>query len=69
MGKSIGKKRLIIAYLKDTNQWYCHQCKIGEEDAPMEFHSTSMGIAITTVCQTRWCSAAIVMEWSSQLQR
>ncbi len=38
MGKSIGKKRLIIAYLKDTNQWYCHQCKVGAEEAPMEFH-------------------------------
>ena len=37
MGKSIGKKRLIIAYLKDTNQWYCHQCKVGAEEAPMEF--------------------------------
>ena len=38
MGKSVGKKRLIIAYLKDTNQWYCHQCKLGAEEAPMEFH-------------------------------
>ena len=31
MGKSVGKKRLIIAYLKDTNQWYCHQCKKSKE--------------------------------------
>ena len=38
MGKAIGKKRMIIAYLKDTNQWYCRQCGVNAEEAPMEFH-------------------------------
>ena len=38
MGKSVGKKRQIISYLKDTNQWHCNQCGATEEEAPMEFH-------------------------------
>ena len=38
MGKSVGKKRLIISYLKDTNQWYCHQCGALAEESPLEFH-------------------------------
>jgi len=38
MGKSVGKKRLIMSYLKDTNQWYCNQCGALAEESPMEFH-------------------------------
>jgi 5-methylcytosine-specific restriction endonuclease McrA len=38
MGRSVGKKRLIISYLKDTNQWYCHQCGALAEESPLEFH-------------------------------
>ena len=35
MGKSVGKKRQIISYLKDTNQWHCNQCGSTAEEAPM----------------------------------
>ena len=38
MGKSVGKKRLIISYLKDTNRWYCNQCGALAEESPLEFH-------------------------------
>jgi len=38
MGRSVGKKRLIISYLKDTNQWHCNQCGANAEEAPMEYH-------------------------------
>ena len=38
MGKAVGKKRQIISYLKDTNQWYCNQCGALAEESPMEFH-------------------------------
>jgi hypothetical protein len=54
MGKAVGKKRQIISYLKDTNQWHCNQCGATEEEAPM-------GTDTTIVCQTRWCYAVIVM--------
>ena len=38
MGRSVGKKRLIISYLKDNNRWYCNQCGAAAEESPMEFH-------------------------------
>ena len=38
MGTSVGHKRLIIKYLKDINQWHCHQCGVSSDEAPMEFH-------------------------------